>query len=124
MVSISKTKIKKHLKRKTNPLTLEVIELARKQKSWLPIAKIVASSTRNYSSLNLEEINKNSIAGETIVIPGKVLGTGEITKKIKLVAISFSEAALKNLKNSKTEYSTLNEEIKRNPEAKGVKILK
>jgi large subunit ribosomal protein L18e len=122
-IQISKTKIKKNIKRKTSPLTIEVLSEARKHKFWLPLAKIISGPTRRHSALNLDEINKQVNVGEIAVVPGKVLGVGEITKKIKICALSFSSSALDKLKKSKMDYSLLNEEIKKNHEAKGVKIL-
>ncbi len=121
---ISKTKIKKHLRKKTNPEIIETINLAKKQKAWLALAKIVAGAARNYSSINLDEIDKQAATGDIIVIPGKVLGIGEITKKFKICALAFSESAKEKLKKEKIESGFIFEEIKKNPEAKGVKILR
>ncbi len=123
-IQVSKTKIKKNLKKKTNPLTIETINLASKQKSWLQLAKFLLSSTRNYAVLNLEEINAQTKTGDIAVIPGKVLSLGEIDKKIKLCSLSFSKSASEKLKKSKIEFYLLPNEIKKNPDAKGVKILR
>jgi large subunit ribosomal protein L18e len=121
---ISKTKIKKHLRNKTNPATIETIALARRQKAWLAIAKIVAGSTRKHAALNLEEIDAQVKAGDIAVIPGKVLGESEITKKVKICALSFSTSAMEKIKKQKLDWSFIGDEIKKNPEAKGVKIIR
>ena len=75
-------------------------------------------------SLNLTEIEKNSKEGDTIVIPGKVLSQGDINKKIKVVALGFSEKAREKLMKSKSDPTSILEEVKKNPEAKGIKILR
>jgi ribosomal protein L18E len=49
---------------------------------------------------------------------------GELTKKIKIVAVNASESAIEKINNAKSTFSTILEEIKLNPTAKGVKILK
>ena len=121
---VSKTKIKFNLKRKTNPKTIDTITEAKKNKSWLPLAKIVSSSTRQYLSLNLDEIDEKSVEGDVIIIPGKVLGEGSVTKKIKICALAFSASALDKMKKSKVEGGFIIDEIKNNPTAKGVKILR
>jgi large subunit ribosomal protein L18e len=121
---LSKTKIKKHLRNKTNPVVIETINLAKKQKAWLALAKIVSGSTRKYSAMNLDEIDKMAAAGEVIVIPGKVLGIGETTKKFKICALAFSASAMEKIKKNKIESCFILDEIKKNPEAKGVKILR
>ena len=61
---------------------------------------------------------------DIVIIPGKVLSQGEIDKKIKIVAFEFSEKAREKLSRSKTEFSSINEEIKKNPNGIGIKILK
>ena len=48
----------------------------------------------------------------------------ELNKKIKVFALSFSEKAREKLLNFKCEVSNILEEIKKNPEAKGVRIIK
>lgn len=120
---ISKTRIKSRSKNKTNPELVETILTARKNENWLEIAKILSSSTRKQPAVNLSEINKNSKIGDTIIIPGKVLSKGNIAKKIKLCAFSISEQAREKLKETKSEFIPLIEEIKKNKKAEGIKII-
>ena len=123
MHSISKTKIKKHLRNKTNPALVVTIALASKHKPWLPIAKLLAGSTRSYASVNLNEIEKKTTTGDTILVPGKVLSAGEVLKKIRVCALGFSSAAREKLKKTKSEIVSIAEEIKINPKAEGIKVL-
>jgi large subunit ribosomal protein L18e len=120
----SKTKISKQLERKSNSNLVETILSGKKNDSWKDIAGILSGPRRNKICINLEEINKNSKAGETIVVPGKVLSQGEIDKKIKVIALNFSEKAKEKLLSAKCETSYILEEIKSNPSAKGIKIIK
>ncbi len=123
-MKISKTKIKSHLKRKTNPELVETIRLALKNPNWLETAKILASSTRRLSMINLSEIEKNSTAGDTMIIHGKILSQGQLTKKIRLSAMAISQQAKEKLKITKSEFIRLIEEIKKNPRAEGIKIVR
>ncbi|MCL5730450.1 MAG: uL15 family ribosomal protein, partial [Candidatus Pacearchaeota archaeon] len=75
---------------------------------------------RRVGSTQIEEQTKE---GETIVVPGKVLSMGEINKKIKIVAFNFSDGAKEKILKSGGKISTISEEIKINPDAKGVRIL-
>jgi len=120
----SKTKIEKQMKKKTNSLLVKTILLAKKNNKWLEVAKILSGPRKRWININLEEIDKQTQDGEKVVIPGKVLSQGEITKKIKIVALDFSERAREKLLNSKREISSIIEEIQKNPETKGIKILK
>lgn len=103
---------------------METIIAGKKNEAWIGIAGILSGPRRNRICINLEEINKDSKAGETVAIPGKVLSGGEIDKKIKVVALSFSEKAKEKLLSAKCDVSYIIDEIKSNPSAKGIKIIK
>ena len=119
-----KTKIEKQLKRKINPELVETIIKAKKHLGWVGIAKILSSPRKNKVQVNLEKIEKQTKEGDVIVIPGKVLGEGEISKKIKIVAIDFSDKARKKLKNKNCEIMSILGEINKNPKAQEIKVLK
>lgn len=116
-----KSKIKKQTKKKTNPILVKTIRICKKNPKWLEIAHILSGPRKKRVNKNIGEINKE---GEDIVIPGKVLSQGEIDKKIKVVALSFSEKAKEKLLKVKCEVSNIFQEIQKNPDAKGIKILK
>jgi large subunit ribosomal protein L18e len=120
----SKTKISKQLERKSNSDLMETIIAAKKQEAWVEIAAILSGPRRKKVCINLEEVNKEAKAGETMVVPGKVLSQGEVDKKIKVVAFGFSEKAKEKLLSAKCDISYILDEIKSNPSAKGIKILK
>ncbi|MFQ5531037.1 MAG: 50S ribosomal protein L18e [Candidatus Nanoarchaeia archaeon] len=119
----SKTLIGKQLQRKKNQSLVEAIISAKKKTNWLKIAEILSRPRRKSININLNQIEKDSKHGEVIVIPGKVLSQGEINKKVKIVALKFSEKTKEKLNKARIEFSTINEEIKKNPEGKGIKIL-
>lgn len=120
---ISKTRIKKRLKRKVDKYIVETVNAAKKNKEWNKLAQIISSSRKKYSLVNLKEIEKETKEGDTVIIMGKVLGLGDVTKKIRICALNFSESAREKLKENKSEVVTILEEINKNPRAQGVKIL-
>ena len=119
----SLTKIKKQIQRKTNSELVETILKAAKSEKWLEIARIISGPRRKRMNLNLDEIEKIAKEGEAIVVPGKVLSQGEIKKKIKIIALVFSENAMEKLSKAKKDFLTIAEEIKKNPDAKGIRII-
>ncbi len=119
---ISKTKINKRIKRKTNPELVETIFLAKKH-NLLELAKILSAPTRKRIQVNLEDIDKEAGNNKTIIVPGKVLGQGELKKKIKIVALSFSSAAEEKLKKAGCKILSIKEEIEKKKKLEG-KILK
>ncbi len=119
----SKTVIKSRLKRKTNQEIVDTILLGTKNPRWMKIAQIVSNSTRKYASINLSDIEKETKIGDTILIPGKILSSGKLSKKVRICALSISSHALDKLKETKSEFFTILEEMKKNPKAEGIKLL-
>lgn len=120
----SKNKIEKQLRKKTSPELAETIIAAKKNPEWVEISYVLSGPRKNRKDANLSEISEKTEDGtKKIVVPGKVLSQGKIDKKIKVIALSFSEKAKEKLVNSGCETSGIIEEIKSNPSAKGLKIL-
>jgi len=120
----TKTQIEKQLHKKTNSSLVETIISAKKSKGWQEIAGILVGSRKNWTNINLNDLDKEAKESETIVVPGKVLSVGEINKKLKIAALGFSEKAKEKLLSAKCEVSNIADEIKKNPEAKGIIIVK
>ena len=120
----SKTLIEKQMQKKVNPELVKTIIAAKKNENWLEVARILSKPRKNKLNINLEKINKEAKEDEIIVIPGKVLSQGDLNKKLKIAALNFSEKARGKLLNAKAEISTMLEEIKKNPEAKKIRILR
>ena len=89
----SKTLIDRQASRKLNPELAETIRKAKKLDKWVVIAGLLSYPRRMQISKNLDEIDRESGEGDTVVVPGKVLGTGSVSKKIRIVAAAFSESA-------------------------------
>jgi large subunit ribosomal protein L18e len=120
---ISKTKIKTRTRQKSNSDLQDTIRLALKNKAWFKIAQILSNSTRKYSSVNLGQIDKVSKQGEIIVVPGKVLSSGSLTKKVRIASLGISAEAKDKLKETKSEYVYLAKEIQSNTKAEGIRLI-
>ena len=118
-----KTRIENKLKRKTNPELVKTIISAKKKENWLEVANLVSTPKRKRASVNLRDIESQAEEGKIIVIPGKVLSSGELTKKLKIVALTFSEVALEKIKKAGGSVSYIKDEIKNNSEAKNIQII-
>ena len=89
---------------------------------WKRVAEDLERPTRQRRVVNIFKIDAYSQDGDILIVPGKVLGEGDLTKKVTVVALSFSEQALSKInKNGKT--MTIPELVKANPKASKVKIL-
>jgi len=121
----SKTLIEKQLQRKTNSVLVETIIAAKKKDAWNEVAELLSRSRRKRINLNLTELNGVEAGDKDIlVIPGKVLSEGNIDKKLKIVALGYSERAKEKLLKSGCKVSSILEEIKSNPTGKDLKILR
>jgi len=90
---------------------------------WRRVATDLEKPNRGRRAVNVERIERCAKAGLTVVVPGKVLSSGVITKKVHVVAFQFSEAAAKKIAKAGGSVSTFAEYIKKNPEGTKVQIL-
>ena len=114
----SRTLIDRQLQRKTNPELVETIMKAKKNGLWVEVAGMLSCPARRMTNANLDEIDKKAKDGEVVVVAGKVLGTGSLTKRVKLIAFAFSKSAEDKLKKAKIDYSMIKDEIDRNQRTK------
>ena len=108
-------------KKKNINLAETIIKIKKKNPD---VAKILVRPVRKSLRVNLKDIESKAGDFKNILIPGKVLGAGNILKKIRVVALDFSEKAKEKMKNSGVSFATLTEEIKKNPELKDLKVIK
>lgn len=89
---------------------------------WRAVAYHLSKPRRERVEVNLSRINRYAEDGDMVVVPGKVLGSGELTKKVTVAAWKFSRTAMVKLRSA-GEAITIEELLQRNPEGKGVKII-
>ena len=89
---------------------------------WKEIARRLAIKRRR-AEVNISKIDRYAKDGETIVVPGVVLGNGDITKKVKIAALRFSKSAKEKLLKAGCEVLTLEELLSENPEGKNTRIM-
>ena len=114
----------------TNPEDWKlIIELEKKSKSeksniWKRASDELRKPSRNRVSVNLSKINRYTVNDDTILVPGKVLSSGELKHKVCIAALSFSKEAVNKTKKTGGECITIQELMKRNPSGSKVKIIK
>jgi large subunit ribosomal protein L18e len=115
---------------KTNPRYTALISSLKEAsrsgdaKVWREIARRLEAPSRNYAEVNLSKINRYAREGETVIIPGKVLGSGALTRGVKVAALNFSEGAADKIKAADGTCMTIEDLVKTNPEGKLVRILR
>lgn len=66
----------------------------------------------------------DSEEGETALVPGKVLGYGEINHPVNVAALNYSAEAEEKLEKSGSETIDIEELIKETPDKEKMKIIK
>jgi large subunit ribosomal protein L18e len=90
---------------------------------WKRIATVLEASTSKRPAVNLSKIDKYAKDDEIVVVPGKVLSMGILTKKITIAAYSFSQSAIEKIKVAGGKAISIYDLAKKNPKGSKVRIL-
>jgi large subunit ribosomal protein L18e len=90
---------------------------------WLKLSKLALKPSQARRVLNLNKIGQLTKDGDVIVVPGKVLGTGNISHKITLCSFAISNTAATKIIESGGKISNFEEMTKQYPTGKGVQII-
>ena len=96
--------------------------LDEKVKIWKRIASDLEKPTRQRRIVNLSNVNANTKDNEIVIVPGKVLGSGELDHKITVAAFAFSESALEKI-NKMGKTMTIKQLMETNPKGSKVRII-
>jgi large subunit ribosomal protein L18e len=104
-------------KEKTKKLVKLLKKEGKNKKIWREIAERISSPRRKRTNINLWKLEKLSkkFKDKTLLVAGKVLGKGELTKELNVAALEFSEKAKEKIKEKKGKTFSLEEAIKINP---------
>jgi len=115
---------------KTDPNLLALIDdLKAKEREtgaaiWRDIAKRLEKPKRNWAELNLSRLDRNAEAGDIILVPGKVLAAGSISKNVTVAAYSFSEKAEAAIAAAGGKTMSISDLMSENPKGSGVRIMR
>ena len=122
--------MKKTPKNKSNPrltaliVTLKDASRVHEANIWREIAKRLDAPRKNYAEVNLSKIDRYANEGETILVPGKVLGSGALSLPVKIAALDFSEAAVSKITGANGTCMTIEDLVRDNPTGSRVRILR
>jgi len=104
-------------------LLAELEVKAIENKFWKRVVKDLKKPSRQRRTVNVYKIAKYAKEGETVLVPGKVLSLGEITRPIEVAAVNFSAEAKKKIIDAKGKTLSIKELLQANPDGKKVRIL-
>ncbi len=114
---------------KTNPNLLSLIERLKKEAYiseapvWRDVADRLMKPKQNWAEVNLSRLERYASDNETIIIPGKLLGAGVISKKVTVAAFKCSEAARDKLARAGGKSMSIEELLMDNPKGSKVRIM-
>lgn len=113
----------------TNPLLQKLIDDLRKKsfetnsKFLKDISEKLNKPRRQRVEVNLSHIDKYAKKDETIIVPGVVLGFGELTKPLTISAWKFTHSARAKIEQSKCKVLSIQELVDKNPKGTKVRIM-
>jgi len=115
--------------RKENPeLARTLIELRKAAKAhqapiWGDVAEKLARSRHQHPPVNVGHLDRLAEADQTVVIPGKLLAAGRLSKPLTVAAFHYSEEARSKIHSAGGRAITIHELLKAKPKGAGVRIL-
>ena len=94
-----------------------------RRRIWKKISKKISSPRQNRIEANLHRINKKTKQNDVIVIPGKVLGNGNLNHKLTIACLDYSKSAREKILASGSKLISIEELLEKNPEGKKVKVF-
>lgn len=114
---------------KSDPNLLELIlELKRETREggaavWRDIAKRLEKPRRNWAEVNLSRLDRYADEGDVVVVPGKVLGAGKLSKSLTVAAYGFSGSASRKIEEAGGKNLTIQQLVQESPDGSGVRIF-
>ncbi|MDH4123046.1 MAG: 50S ribosomal protein L18e [Thermoplasmata archaeon] len=114
---------------KTNPSLLSLVERLKKESFenkapvWRDVADRLMKPRQNWAEVNLSRIERFAGEEETIIVPGKLLGAGVISKKVTVAAFKCSEAARDKIAKAGGKSMSIDELLDSNPKGANVRIM-
>lgn len=91
---------------------------------WKDVADRLEKPRRTHAEVNLGRIDRYAREEETVVVPGKVLGSGVLTKDVTVAAVNFSGTAETKIQRTDGEPLSLEQALERNPEGSNVRVIR
>jgi large subunit ribosomal protein L18e len=106
-------------------LIQELYEASHKEGApiWRDLARRLERSNRLHSEVNVGKIDRFADKNDKVVIPGKVLGSGDLTKPVHVAAWRFSQQARTKIEAAGGKAISITELVSDTPKGSGVRIL-
>lgn len=113
---------------KTNPVLQDTIraceEAGRRHDAavWSRVADELQRGNRQQREVTVSHITRTVEDGETVVVPGKVVGRGTVEPSVTVAAFGFTDSA-RDAIEANGEAVWIDELVEENPEGEGLRLL-
>jgi large subunit ribosomal protein L18e len=90
---------------------------------WSSVAERLERARHAVLPVNVGQLERLASAGETVVVPGKVLSDGPLSKALTVGAFAFSPTAREKIQAAGGSAVSLHALLKSNPKGTGVRLL-
>lgn len=104
-------------------MLLSVRKAAGDSRFWKRVESLLSRPRSRLAEVNVGKIARLTQKGDRVVVPGKVLGKGEINHSVTIAALSFSSTALSKLRSAGCKVMRLDEFTMVEQKGSGVKII-
>ncbi len=123
---MKRANISKIKSQKDNSVLISLIETLGKEKKpiWKRVVYELSKPRRSRAEVNLSKLETHGKDGGVVLVPGKVLGSGDLSKKLTVAAFSFSDSAKKLITDAGGKAVSIESLYKTNPTGRDVVLLK
>jgi large subunit ribosomal protein L18e len=113
----------------TNPIVaslieeLKIISYENEAPIWRRVSKILQRPNRQRAAVNLSKIERYTKEGESVIVPGKVLASGDLNRGLTIAAVAFSKTAEDKIIASNGRAIKIKDLIQENPKGSNVRII-
>ena len=116
------------IRKENSELTRLLVELRRAARShhapiWASVADRLERPRHQTSPVNLGHLDRLATADETVVVPGKLLADGPLSKRLTVAAFAYSADARSKIHAAGGVALTLHDLMKSKPDGAGVRLL-
>ncbi|MFP4632635.1 MAG: 50S ribosomal protein L18e [Halobacteriota archaeon] len=114
---------------KQNPRLVDLVDELRSQAEasdagvWSDVAARLDGPGRGHAEVNVAEIERYAGDEDAVVVPGKVLGGGVLSKSVTVAAFDYSSSAERKIAEADGEPLRLEEYVERNPDGTDVRVM-
>jgi len=90
---------------------------------WRDASRYLLKSRSRRVRVNVGKISRLTKDGDVVLVPGKVLGGGEVSHRVVVGAFLFSSSAVGKILKAGGETLTITELVKRHPSGRGVILI-